>query len=648
MGKRHKLATVNILNPDGTINENAKPYQGLDRFEARKRVVADLEKKGLFVRRDSHLHAVGHCYRCHTIVEPYLSKQWFVKMKPLAEKALKAHAEGKTKFYPDRWTKVYTNWLEGIRDWCISRQIWWGHQIPVWYCEDCKRTEIASSATPPRNDVIAPATQHGGSAESVGGKQSQKGIIVSRETPTKCPSCGSKNLRQDPDVLDTWFSSWLWPFSTLGWPATKVSAGKPEQIDDLKYFYPTSDLVTAPEIIFFWVARMIMAGLEFMGEVPFNRIYIHGTVRAQSGLKMSKSLGNAIDPLEVIEAMGADALRFSMIMLSAQDVYLSPEKFEVGRNFTNKIWNAARFVLMNLKDFQGTEEMAALDFKKLSLPQRWILSRLFHMTGEVERYLSTFGVAQAATEIYHFVWNDFCDWFIELSKPVLAGEDIQEKKKAQQILFIVLERILKLLEPFMPFISEEIWQHLKGFAQNQREWPETLMRASWPAQEKIRFEDAQAEHALDLVQKAVTSIRDMRASLQIAPPTLLKAVISSPVPEVRSQFASFEKEIKKLARLEELKIEPHFKKSKAYIGAAFKDLEVFLYIEGLVDVEKERARIQKKIEESRLWIASLRKKISDENFVKNAPPEVVEKERERLLAAEKILKSHEEHLALFQ
>ncbi|MBI4372945.1 MAG: valine--tRNA ligase, partial [Candidatus Omnitrophica bacterium] len=323
MGTRHKLQFLNVLNPDGTINQNGGPYQGLDRLEARKKIVHDLEAQGLFVKRVSHGHAVGHCYRCHTIVEPYLSKQWFVKMKPLAEKALKAHREGKVKFYPERWNKVYVGWLENIRDWCISRQIWWGHQIPVWYCANCAN------------------------------KHSNKGIIVTRQDLDKCPVCGSRELKRDPDVLDTWFSSWLWPFSTLGWPSSGA-ASLPEKAEDLSYFYPTSVLVTAQEIIFFWVARMMMAGLEFMAEVPFHSVFIHGTVRVEGGKKMSKSLGNIIDPIEVIDEMGADALRFSLMMLAATDVYLSREKFEMGRNFTNKIWNATRFVLTNLCHSEAT------------------------------------------------------------------------------------------------------------------------------------------------------------------------------------------------------------------------------------------------------------------------------------------------------
>ncbi|MDP3921557.1 MAG: valine--tRNA ligase [Candidatus Omnitrophota bacterium] len=607
MGKRHDLPQINVMHVDGKINSHGGPYSGLDRFEARKKVVKDLEDQGLFIKRDTHLHAVGHCYRCDTIVEPYLSKQWFVRMKPLAEKALAAHRAGKTVFYPDRWTKVYTNWLENIRDWCISRQIWWGHQIPVWYCGQCRKGDEDDS---------------------------QKGIVVSRETPQKCPECGNSELVQDPDVLDTWFSSWLWPFSTLGWP---------EKTEDLKHFYPTSDLITAPEIIFFWVARMIMAGLEFMQEVPFNRIYLHGTVRAQSGLKMSKSLGNAIDPLEVIDGVGADALRFSLVMLSAQDVYLSTEKFDMGRNFTNKIWNASRFVLMNLEGFKEGATTLDVDRDQLPISCRWILSAYEAKAKQADQYLSSgFYLAQAASELYHFIWNDFCDWFIELAKPALAGEDASEKLMAQKVLFCVLEKILCLLHPFMPFVTEEIWQKLREMAKDGETWPKSLMLASWP--EPTGYRDVETERHFMGLQDAVGAVRDLRAKFNIPPSQEVSAVLKASG-AAGEMFKVFSPCVERLGKVK-LEIKSDFERTKAYVGNSFADFEIFMSIEGLVDADKEKERIEKKIQETVKWVTVLNKKLSNDNFVRNAPKDVIDKEKEKLVEAEKILKSYQEHLRL--
>ena len=658
MGRRHKLEQINVMTPDGKINERGGVYKGMDRFEARKKILQDLEEQGLFVRRDSHLHAVGHCYRCDTVVEPYLSKQWFVKMQPLAEKALKAHEQGKTVFFPNRWTKVYLNWLRGIRDWCISRQIWWGHPIPAWHCRACaESTDHRSHAMDPGLSTV----------------DTMKGIIVARETPKECPHCQSKDLVQDPDVLDTWFSSWLWPFSTLGWP---------DKTGDLKKFYPTSDLVTAPEIIFFWVARMIMAGLEFLGEVPFHRIYIHGTVRAASGLKMSKSLGNSIDPLEVIEAIGADALRYSLVMLSAQDVYLSREKFEVGRNFTTKVWNACRFVLMQIQDLESASTDAG-QFKRLelSLPNRWILSRFEEKAAGVERLLSQFGLAQAAAELYHFVWDDFCDWYIELAKPMVQSGDVPPqsvggqaalKLQTQKVLFFVCERILRLLHPFMPFMTEEIWQRfkekatgrmslphvssgnpgrgspIKAFGDDEKnEWPESIMFAGWPHDGPKHFYDAEAQKAIGLLQDAVSGIRDLRARFQIAPTDKLKAVIVCKEKGAREVLTAFEREVKTLGRLAELQCVRTFEKKGAMVANAFPSFDVFISVEGILDLEKEKKRLGKKIRETEAWIKSIRKKVENPSFAEKAPKEILEKEKEKLEDAQKLLLSYKTQLTSF-
>ncbi len=644
MGHRHHLEQINVMTPDAKINEHGGIYKGMDRFEARKKILQDLEEQGLFVRRDSHLHAVGHCYRCDTVIEPYLSKQWFVKMQPLAEKALKAHEQGKTVFTPDRWTKVYLNWLRGIRDWCISRQIWWGHRLPVWYCAKCAQSQ-AGKTTDQRPQTTAKDLQ-----SAVCGLQSD-GAIVSREDITECPHCGSKDIKRDPDVLDTWFSSWLWPFSTLGWPPenqASLAKGGPDKTEDLKKFYPTSDLVTAPEIIFFWVARMIMAGLEFMGEVPFQQVHIHGTVRAATGLKMSKSLGNSIDPLEVIEEMGADALRYSLVMLSAQDVYLSREKFEVGRNFANKVWNACRFVLMQLADLKdASSDPEQFEKMDLSLPSRWILSRLEEKTAAIEKHLTQFGLAQAATELYHFVWDDFCDWYIELAKPMVLSEDATLRLQTQKVLFFVCERMLRLLHPFMPFMTEEIWQTFKQKAADAKTWPESIMFVVWPNEEKKRFHDEKAQEAIGLLQDAVCGIRDLRVRFQIAPTDKLKAIIVCKEQATLETVRVFEREVKVLGRLAELQCVREFEKKGAMAANSFAAFDIFISLEGILDPEEEKKRLQKKIQETEQWIEAIRKKVENPSFAEKAPKEILEKEKEKLADAKKLLVSYQTQLASF-
>ncbi len=412
MGIRHNLEFINIMNENATINENGGKYKGLDRYEARERIVEDLKNLGLLLKVEDHVHNVGHCYRCDTVVEPLLSKQWFVKMEPLAKPALEVVKEGKIKFVPERFEKIYTNWLENIKDWCISRQLWWGHRIPAWYCDDCGH------------------------------------ITVSRKDPQKCEACGSTNIHQDEDVLDTWFSSALWPFSTMGWP---------EETQDLKYFYPTDVLVTGYDIIFFWVARMIFMSLEFMKEVPFKHVLIHGLVRDAQGRKMSKSLGNGIDPLEVIEEYGADTLRFTLVIGNApgNDMRFSQDKVELSRNFANKLWNASRYVLLNL-----TDNDTNLYTDGLTIADKWILTRYNNIVKEVTENLEKFELGIAATKLYDFVWSEFCDWYIELSKPVLYSDNLEAKKVTKSVLRYVLDNTLRLLHPFMPFITEEIWQNL--------------------------------------------------------------------------------------------------------------------------------------------------------------------------------------------
>ena len=427
MAKRHNLEFINVMRPDARMNEFAGEYKDMDRFEAREVIVEDLKEKGLIEKIEPHKLSAGHCYRCHTIIEPYLSKQWFVKMKPLAKPAIEAVKKGKIKFHPPRWEKVYLNWMENIQDWCISRQIWWGHRIPVYYCKKCQ----------------------------------ENGVIVSRFKPETCHACGSQDILQDEDVLDTWFSSWLWPFATFYWPPEAYKQGlSPKGTvpkDDLRYFYPTSILVTAQEIIFFWVARMIMAGLEFMDDVPFKDVYINGTVRDIEGKKMSKSLGNIIDPLDIIEEYGTDAMRFSLISITAhgQDVFLSKERFEQGRNFANKIWNASRFILMNLEPTLIKTDLCVF-FKKedLDVVNRWALSRFYSTLQQTTKYLENFQFNEAANTLYGFFWHDFCDWYLEIIK-----QDIKNPHN-QVVMYKILEKSLRLLHPFMPFITEEIWQSL--------------------------------------------------------------------------------------------------------------------------------------------------------------------------------------------
>jgi valyl-tRNA synthetase len=596
MGTRQGLEIINVMNPDATMADNVpEKYRGLDRYKARKEIVKDIEELGLLEKIEKHLNKVGHSERTDAVVEPYLSKQWFVKMEELAKPALESTQNGELIFHPHRWVNTYKHWMENIRDWCISRQLWWGQRIPVWYRDE--------------------------------------EIYCGLEAPT------GKGWKQDEDVLDTWFSSWLWPFATLGWPS---------ETEDVKKFYPTSDLVTGPDIIFFWVARMMMAGHEFMGKPPFKNVVIHGIVRAEGGAKMSKSLGNSIDPLEIIDEMGADALRFSMIMLSAQDVYLSRNKFEMGRNFTNKIWNAARFVLMNLEDLKEGTAKLDIDFSTLPVASQWILSKLERKTAEIEKLLSDFYLAQAASEVYHFIRNDYCDWFIELAKPAFLSESKNEKILTQKVLFYVLERICRLLHPFMPFITEEIWQKLKELAQDKKEWPASLMLAEWDANKDNPYSNLAAEKSIDQLQRAVSGIRDVRTKLNIPVMQKLNAVIFYKDESVKKTIQAFEYEMKRLAKLESIECVAKFQKNKNYFGNSYADFEAFISVEGVVDLEKECERLEKKKLEIEAYIKGLDKKLSNEQFVSNAPEDLVIKEREKLKDAQEVLLSLESQVSLLK
>ena len=583
MGQKHGLPSVNVMNPNGTMNEEAGPYKGLDRFECRKRIVADLEKEGLLEKVAPHLHAVGHCYRCHTAIEPRLSRQWFVKMKPLAEPAIRVVKEKKVRFHPERWTKVYLEWMENIRDWCISRQIWWGHRIPAWYCSS--------------------------------GKKGCDQPIVSRESPKVCPRCGSTNLRQDEDVLDTWFSSWLWPFSTLGWP---------QKTRDLDYFYPTQTLVTAQEIIFFWVARMIMAGLEFMGKEPFSDVVIHGTVRVEGGKKMSKSLGNVIDPLEIIDQFGADALRFSIIFLAAQDVYLSNEKFNVGRNFANKIWNASRLILPRLG---SDNEGGRLDTLSLGPSDHWILSRLQRTIQEATRSLEEFRLSEGANLLYEFFWHEFCDWYLEISKT-------RADKEVAPILQTVLETSLRLLHPWMPFITEELWQKLPGAKGS-------ILTAPWPRAELQRL-DSGAERTMNLVISLATAIRNLRVEWHIPQGTELEVRLhESRLPQTLTDFLPF------LFLKEKVKV--HFvketQKPKGSATLVVDNHPCHVLLEGVIDLEKEKAKILAEIEQRRGHHQKTSARLSDRAFLSRAPEEIVARTRESLKTVEEEIQKLEQALS---
>lgn len=574
MGLRHDLPVINVMDENGHMNENAGKFAGLDRYECRKLILKELEEKGNLEKIEELSHSVGHCYRCNTTVEPMVSKQWFVKMKPLAAPAIEVVKQGKVQFVPDRFTRIYLNWLENIRDWCISRQLWWGHRIPAWYCKDCGE------------------------------------MTVSREDITVCPKCGRTHIEQDQDVLDTWFSSALWPFSTLGWP---------DETEDLKYFYPTSVLVTAYDIIFFWVARMIFSAMEFMKQEPFKYVVITGLVRDALGRKMSKSLGNGIDPLEVIDKYGADTLRFTLSTGNApgNDMRFYWEKVEASRNFANKIWNASRFVMMNLEGFKPGE----VDIQALTLKDRWILKRINDITKEVTQALDKFEIGIAAQNIYDFFWSEFCDWYIEMAKIDLYGGDDLAKKRAQQVLYFILERALKLLHPFMPFITEEIWQHLPHDGRS-------IMVSKWPEYDPAwDFTDA---GDMEVVMDAVRGIRNIRAEMNVSPARKAKAVARVSDPFVMDILKNSTEIIHTLAKVEDMEFitqdspAPH--KALTYV---IKGAEIFVPMEGLVDIETEIERLQKEHTNLEKEIDRVSKKLSNEGFLAKAPQDVVEKERQK-------------------
>ncbi len=564
VGQRHNLPIINVMDESGVINENGGEYCGLDRMDARKKIVKALEEQGYLVKIEPHKHNVGTCYRCGTVVEPRVSMQWFVKMEPLAKPAIDAVRNGDTKFVPERFDKIYFNWMENIRDWCISRQLWWGHRIPAWYC-DCGET------------------------------------VVSREAPTACPHCGGAHLHQDEDTLDTWFSSALWPFSTLGWP---------DNTEDLKYFYPTSTLVTGYDIIFFWVARMIFSGIEHMGETPFKTVFIHGIVRDEQGRKMSKSLGNGIDPLKVIDEYGADALRFMLATGNSpgNDMRYSVEKVASSRNFANKIWNAARFILMNL---EGHDVKGILP-ETLTTEDKWIISGFNRVAKEITENLEKFELGIAVQKIYDYLWDDFCDWYIEIAKIRMNGDDPVTAQNAREVLVWVMTGTLKLLHPFMPFITEEIWQTLPHEG-------EALMISQWPEyDEALNFPQAEAE--MKRLMDVIRGIRNRRSEMNVPPSRKAKVFIAT---EEQQTFVDGTAIVQRLAYANEVTVGSSFDMDGA-VTIVTDDATVYIPMDELVDKKAEIARLTKEMEAAKKQLAQCTGKLNNQGFLSKAPANVVE------------------------
>ena len=593
VGLRHNLEIIRVLDDNGKVNALGGKYEGMDRYDARKAIVADLEAGGYLVKIEDHAHNVGTCYRCHKDVEPIISAQWFVKMKPLAEEAIRVVREGETKFVPDRFSKTYMNWMENVRDWCISRQLWWGHQIPAWTCADCGH------------------------------------ITVSREDAHVCAKCGSAHITREEDVLDTWFSSALWPFETLGWPDCDA--------DDFKKFYPTDVLVTGYDIIFFWVARMIFSGCEHTGKTPFHTVLIHGLVRDNQGRKMSKSLGNGIDPLEMIEKYGCDALRMNMITGNSpgNDMRFYVERCEAMRNFANKLWNASRYVMMNLSE-DAVNQLP--DLSKLEIADKWVLSKLNTLISEVTDNMESYELGVAIQKIYDFIWDIYCDWYIEMTKARLFAEDADRKQTAISVLVYVLDQILRLLHPFMPFITEEIWQSIphEGQALIVAQWPEFRSDLAFKAEES----------AMESVMAAIRAIRNRRTEMNVPPSKKAALHIFTTKPQIFTEGEGF---LQRLAYADEVKLlnaEPVNLEGMVTITTA--DAKLYIPMGQLVDVEKEITRISKELEAQKKFLASLEGKLSNEKFVSRAPEAVVAAEREKADKTRDLIVQLEQSLAAMQ
>jgi valyl-tRNA synthetase len=597
LGKRHALEKINIFDESGVVNENGGPYQGQERYEARANVVADLEKQGLLDKIDDYSNSVGECYRCKTVIEPYLSLQWYVKVGPLAEEAIKAVQNGDTRIVPKQWEKTYFEWMFNLQDWCVSRQIWWGHRIPVWYCDACDE------------------------------------LTVSREDATACGHCGSTDIRQETDVLDTWFSSALWPFSTMGWP---------DQTETLNKFYPTSCLVTGFDILFFWVARMMMMGLKFMDQVPFKDVYIHALVRDAQGQKMSKSKGNVIDPLHIIDEYGADAFRFTLTSFAAmgRDVKLSTDRIGGYRNFCNKLWNASRFTLMNLEGFDPSG--INLEDLDLSDADRWILTRLEEAIRQTDQALEGYKFNEAASTLYAFTWHNFCDWYIEMAKDDLYGDDLQARARVQSVLFTVLEQLLRLLHPIMPFITEEIWQVLPG------ERPcASIMQAAYPDGAGLPTDAAGAER-MELVMEVIRAIRNIRGEMDVPPGKQITALLDCKSDKDQEILEEGAAAIRVLGKVGEMTIGQGLDRPEQSATQVAGGVEISLPLAGLVDIAEEEKRLQKEIAKVQKDLDLFTRKLANEKFVANAPAHVLEKDRGKLKEAGKKMVVLQESLRKIQ
>lgn len=613
VGQRHNLDSPACINPDGTMNALAGKYEGMDRFACRKVWVSDLEAAGFLEKIEDVVIPIGGCYRCNTVVEPMLSEQWFVAMEELAKPALEVARTGELTHVPERFTKIYTHWLENIRDWCISRQLWWGHRIPAYYCDDCGE------------------------------------LMVQGEAPERCTKCGSSSIRQDEDVLDTWFSSALWPFSTLGWP---------EETEDMKYFYPTDVLVTGYDIIFFWVVRMVFSALEMTGQIPFHHVFIHGLVLDSQGRKMSKSLGNGIDPLKVIDAYGADALRFMLTtgITPGNDMRFSEEKIEAARNFANKLWNASRFVIMNLQDDEGNfREMAPVEVvsgdvskdDSLQDEDKWILSRVNEATEYATNAMEKFDLALAGQRVYDLIWNEYCDWYIEIVKGRLYGEDEQDKKVARRILVEVLKDMLRLLHPFMPFITEEIWGFLPQEGESPKNPDNFLIKDKWPIyREELKYEK-EAAH-LEMAKEVIRAIRNIRAEAEAAPGKKLTAIIVAEG-EAKESCLAAERYIKKLANITSLEVtEETGELPREVMSAVISGAEIFIPLDDLLDYDAERERLKKEHKKLIGEVQRCEKMLSNPGFVNKAPAAKIRQEEEKLENYKEMLAKVEERMSMVE